>query len=78
MLETERLILRKFDAQRDTAAIFAIRRDAEMMRFIREPQNKEETVSWLKLVSSHWEDEKIGFCAAVEKSSNQIIGWCGL
>lgn len=77
MLETERLVLRRFTAN-DADAIFSMRRDADIMRFIREPQSREETVNWLKLVSSHWEDEKIGFCAVVEKSSDKIIGWCGL
>ena len=77
MFETERLILRKF-GERDVEAIFALRKDADIMRFIREPQNRNETTNWLKLVSSHWEDEKIGFCAAVEKESTKVIGWCGL
>ena len=77
MFETERLILRKFN-DGDVDAVSAMRSDAELMRFIREPQNRQETVSWLKLVSSHWKDEKIGFCAVVEKASNQVIGWCGL
>jgi RimJ/RimL family protein N-acetyltransferase len=77
MLETERLILRKFE-ERDIDAIFAMRSDADMMRFIREPQNRDETISWLKLVSSHWKNEKVGFCAVIEKASGQVIGWCGL
>lgn len=77
MLETERLILRKFD-ERDVDAVFAMRKDAEVMRFIREAQNRQESVNWLKLISSHWEDEKIGFCAVIEKASEKIVGWCGL
>ncbi len=78
MLETPRLILRRF-AESDTDAIFAMRRDAEIMRFIRAPQtNREETLSWLRLVSSKWEEEKIGFCAVIEKAANEMIGWCGL
>jgi ribosomal-protein-alanine N-acetyltransferase len=77
MLETERLILRRFD-EKDTDAVFALRGDAEMMRFIREPQKRQESVNWLKLVSSLWETDKIGFCAVVEKTSERLIGWCGL
>ena len=77
MLETERLILRRFD-ENDTDAVFALRSDAEMMRFIREPQKRQESVNWLKLVSSLWETDKIGFCAVVEKTSERLIGWCGL
>jgi RimJ/RimL family protein N-acetyltransferase len=77
MLETERLILRRF-TENDIDAIFAMRSNAEMMRFIRSPQNRQESVNWLKMVSSLWETDKIGFCAVVEKSSGSLIGWCGL
>lgn len=78
MLETERLILRPF-APDDAEAIFAMRSDAAIMRFIREPQkNLTETKNWIRLVSSRWRDEKIGFCAVIEKASGQFIGWCGL
>jgi ribosomal-protein-alanine N-acetyltransferase len=77
MLETERLILRRFD-ENDTDAVYALRSDADVMRFIREPQKRQETVNWLKMVSSLWETEKIGFCAVVEKQTGKLIGWCGL
>lgn len=77
MLETERLILRKFE-ENDVDSIFEMRSDLRVMRFIREPQSRDETINWLKLVSSHWRDEKIGFCAVIEKSSGKVIGWCGL
>lgn len=49
-----------------------------MMRFIRAPQNRTESVNWIKLVSNRWKDEKIGFCGVIEKSSNSFVGWCGL
>ena len=77
MLETERLILRPF-VKKDVDAIYAMRSDAELMRFIREPQNREESANWVKLVSSRWKDEKIGFCAMIEKPSEKFLGWCGL
>lgn len=78
MLETERLSLRPFIEQ-DTDAIFALRKDAEIMRFIRAPQkHRIDSVNWIKLVSSLWKTDKIGLCAVVEKQSNQLIGWCGL
>lgn len=78
MLETERLFLRRFN-ENDVDAVFAMRRDADLMRFIREPQtNRAEAESWVKLVSSRWETGKIGFCAVIEKSSNKLVGWCGL
>ncbi len=63
----------------DTDAVFAMRRDADVMRFIRQPQTKRaEAESWIHLVSSRWNKEKIGFCAIIEKASNKFIGWCGL
>jgi RimJ/RimL family protein N-acetyltransferase len=78
MLETNRLFLRQFN-ENDIDAVFAMRSDAGVMRFIREPQaQRSEAENWIKLVSSRWEKEKIGFCAVIKKSSNQFIGWCGL
>lgn len=78
MLETERLILRPM-TENDIDAVFALRNDAEIMRFIREPQkSREEAASWIKLISSRWESEKIGFCAVIEKTSEAFAGWCGL
>lgn len=77
MLETERLVLRRFD-ENDTDAVFALRSDAAMMHFIRAPQNRQESVNWLELVSSLWKTDRIGFCAVVEKRSGELIGWCGL
>ncbi len=77
MLETDRLILRPLDEE-DVDAIFAMRSDAEVMRFIREPQNRDESANWVELVSSRWEKEQIGFCAILEKPSEKFVGWCGI
>jgi len=77
MLETERLILRPL-VETDADAIYAMRNDADVMRYIREPQNRAESVNWIELVSSRWATEQIGFCAVLEKSSGEFAGWCGL
>jgi len=77
MLETERLILRPL-VEADVDAIYAMRSDADVMRFIREPQNRVESANWIELVSSRWQNERIGFCAMIEKSSGDFAGWCGL
>jgi len=77
MLETDRLILRPLD-EKDIDAIFAMRSDPEVMRFIRELQNRDESANWVELVSSRWATEQIGFCAMVEKSAGKFVGWCGL
>jgi ribosomal-protein-alanine N-acetyltransferase len=78
MLETERLILREMN-ETDADAVFAMRSDEDVMRFIRAPQTRRaEAENWINLVSSRWKSEKIGFCAVIEKASNRFIGWCGL
>ena len=78
MLETNRLFLRPFN-ENDVDAVFAIRKNADVMLYIREPQtSRSEAENWINFVSSRWENEKIGLGAVIEKSSNQLIGWCGL
>lgn len=78
MFETDRLFLRKMN-ETDVDAVFAMRSDEEIMRFIRPIQTqKKETESWIKLISSRWESEKLGFCAIIEKSTKSFAGWCGL
>ena len=78
MLETARLFLRPMN-ESDVAAIYALRSDAEIMRFIRAPQmNRPDVAAWINLISSLWETEKIGLCAVFDKTSNSLIGWCGL
>ena len=77
MFETDRLILRPLD-KNDVDAIYRMRSDADVMRFIREPQNRRESTDWVKLVSSRWAIERIGFCAMLEKLSGVFVGWCGI
>ena len=78
MLETARLLLRPMN-DGDADAIFALRSDAEIMRFIRQPQTHRADVNgWINLISSRWTTEKIGLCAVLDKVSNRTIGWCGL
>ena len=77
MLETDRLILRPL-REKDIEEIYAMRSDADVMRFIRQPQNRAESVNWVELVSSRWADEQIGFCAILEKPSKKFAGWCGI
>lgn len=77
MLETKRLFLRPMK-ETDVDSIFAMRSDVDVMRYIREPQKLEESISWIKLISSKWETHKIGFCSVILKETNELIGWCGL
>lgn len=78
MLETERILLRRF-AESDIDAVFAMRSDADVMRFIRAPQTEpKEARNWIELVSSRWESDRLGFCAVIDKQSGRLAGWCGL
>jgi len=77
MLETERLFLRPLD-ENDIEAVFAMRSDRDVMQFIREPQNRDETENWIRLVSRNWIKDKTGFCAVIEKRTNKFLGWCGV
>ena len=78
MLETLRLILRPF-RESDQKPVFAMRSDAEVMRYIREPhKNIEETIRWITLISSRWDKDGIGFCSLTEKETGNFLGWCGL
>lgn len=77
MFETERLFLRKM-TEADLDSVSAMRSDEDVMRYIREPQKRGEALNWIKLVSSRWKGENIGFCSVFLKETNQFIGWCGL
>ncbi len=77
MLETKRLFLRRF-TEDDLEALYVLRSDAETMQYIKLPETPAETLTWLQLVSSRWEHEKIGFCAVILKETSELIGWCGL
>ncbi len=77
MLETERLLMRPL-VEDDVDEIFAMRSDAEIMRFIREPQARDESFDWIKLVSGRWHKDKLGFCAVIEKKTGGFLGWCGI
>ena len=77
MIESTRLILRKM-SEEDVDPVFEMRCDADVMRYIREPQNRHEAANWVKLISSKWESRKVGLCAVILKETNEFIGWCGL
>lgn len=78
MLETDRLFLRRM-TNADVEYVFAMRSDKDVMRFIRSAEtSRSATESWIDLISSRWERDKIGFCGVIEKSSERFAGWCGL
>ena len=77
ILETDRLILRTW-AYQDVDAAFRIWGDAEVMRFVGKPFESLE-VAHTALGNAIAAQERYGFClwAAVEKSSEKVIGCCG-
>jgi ribosomal-protein-alanine N-acetyltransferase len=78
MLKTERLILRPMTKD-DVEDVFTMRRDDEIMRFIREPVvSRKEAEDWINMISSRWTKNGIGFCGIIEKTSGKFAGWCGL
>ena len=78
MLETKRLILRKLK-ESDIDDIFSMRKDPNIMRYIREPQTDiESSVKWIKMMADKWDSDKIGFFGVIEKETKKFIGWCGL
>ncbi len=63
----------------DADAVFAMRKDPAIMRFIREPQTSiSESQKWIEMISSLIHKNGIGFCAVFEKVTGQFVGWCGL
>lgn len=77
MIETKRFILRKL-IETDVDAVFAMRSDPDVMRFIREPQNRQESANWIRIISSKWESDQVGLGAVLLKETGEFIGWCGL
>ncbi|MEK6299751.1 MAG: GNAT family N-acetyltransferase [Acidobacteriota bacterium] len=78
-VETARLILRPFVLD-DLDALAAMNRDPQVMRFIGEgtPQSKEQTAARLNAIVEHSDRHGFGLWAAVEKTTGDLIGFCGL
>lgn len=78
MLETERLIIRPF-TEDDIDDVFEMRSDPDLMRYIRAPQiERHQAQEWIKLITSRWEEDGIGFCALIGRENEEFVGWCGL
>lgn len=78
MLETERLLIRKFEDS-DVDGVHLMRSDPAVMKYIRETlKERSESASWMKAISARWESDGIGYCGLVEKTTGEFAGWCGL
>lgn len=79
MLETERLIIRKFTFD-DLPRLIEMRSDEEVIRYIgsRRLQNPEAIEKRLKFYIECYEKYGYGMCAMIWKQTNEMIGWSGL
>ncbi len=76
-LTTERLLLRHFDLQ-DAEPIYQVFGDPEVMRFSDGLKTKEWVQDWLHLCVERYQDWGFGPYAVVKKSSQAVVGYCGL
>ena len=79
MLETERLLIRKFTFD-DLDKLIELRSDEEVIRYIggRKMQNPEAIEKRLRFYIDCYEKYGYGMCALVWKETGEMIGWCGL
>ena len=77
-LETERLVLRMFEAA-DFEAYAAMCGDPEVMRFIGDGQPLAPPMAWrsLAMVIGHWSLRSYGLWAATERASGALVGRIG-
>lgn len=76
-LETERLILRQF-TENDTDNLFELNSDPEVVRFTPDSQTERSVIQteMLPKIFAYYEKyDGYGVWAAIEKSSQEFIGW---
>lgn len=78
-LETERLILRKFE-EADAERMFLMDSHPEVMKYIGIPPLSDirETEKIIAMILQQYKDHGVGRLAMIEKKSNLLIGWSGL
>ena len=78
-LETERLIMRKFE-ETDAERMFLMDSRPEVMKYIGMPPltHIRETKNIITMIRQQYEDYGVGRLAVIEKQSGLLIGWSGL
>lgn len=77
ILETQRLMLREMSGK-DYPALSRILQDEKVMYAYNGAFSDEETKTWLQNQLRRYRDYGFGLWAVVLKSSNEMIGQCGL
>jgi ribosomal-protein-alanine N-acetyltransferase len=79
MLETERLLLRKFTPE-DLGKLIETRSDEEVIKYLggKNLQNPEAIEKRLQFYFDCYEKFGFGMCAMIWKKSGEMIGWSGL
>ena len=78
-LETQRLILRKFE-EADCERLFLLDSNPDVMKYIGMPtlSKVEESKEVVKMIMQQYQDNGVGRLAVIEKESGLLIGWSGL
>ncbi|WP_288459232.1 GNAT family N-acetyltransferase [uncultured Chryseobacterium sp.] len=78
-LETQRLILRKFE-ETDAERLFLLDSDPEVMKYIGVPPLSDitESENVIKMIQQQYLDNGVGRLAVIEKETGLLIGWSGL
>jgi len=79
MLETERLIIRRFTFD-DLPKLIELRSDEEVIKYLggRRLQNSESIAKRLEFYIDCYAKFGYGMCAMIWKETDEMIGWCGL
>lgn len=78
-LETQRLILRKFE-ETNFERMFLLDSNPEVMKYIGVPPLSDinESKNIIKMIQQQYLDNGVGRLAVIEKESGLLIGWSGL
>lgn len=78
-LETPRVILREFN-QDDARPLHRILSEPGVLRYFpsSNPPKLERVERLIETHKRHWRENGYGWWAAVDRSENVLIGWCGL
>ena len=77
ILETERLLLRKFHAA-DVDALAAVLSDPETMRYYPAPFDRAGVEAWIARNQARYSTNGYGLWAMILKSTEEVVGDCGL